>query len=340
LIVNDYSFDLHTWIEKEYPGLNKKLYDIAKKRVVWKDVILEQIQKQEEAKEKEQAVQQEAALLKEKKVAENIKTLNETEFIWESDQLKGLKNEELKLQLKKHGLIVSGTKKVLIERLEEHFHPWMPETCTCIYLPFSPRVPSEYVGEYAVVFWDTETDVTGYFMEIFMVDIVTGKSYESLVSVPTKMQKPRANRSYLPHKITYEMTNNAPTFPEVWSQILDFFSLLNVKQEILLISHGNFDQNALKKNLESYNETLFIPPFLRFGDSLKLTRLVRGDLAKHDLDSLLNAYQIKPQGDRHRAKPDAEALKSLVLKMVSQRATDLVSYLFAFFCNMWNLHSK
>jgi len=236
-----YNQDLHKWISITYPDLLPKLYELAQNKEFWKSRLEKETKDKMKATEEHTATKLLKDQEKEKKLREMNQRLDGVEFEFEVKKLRQFTVESLKDRLRKHALKLSGRKTHLIERLEGHFHPWMPETCTCVYLPFCIRKPDEYLNRAAVIVWDTETDLSGCFMELAFSDIVSGRSFSYLKSVSD--QQPQEKTC---HKLTYGDVEGAPSFPEVWNLIVNFFCSLEVKT-ILLISHSGFDESFKKQ---------------------------------------------------------------------------------------------
>lgn len=109
------------------------------------------------------------------------------------------------------------------------------------------------------------------------------------------------------HGIHPEDTENAPEFPEVWSEILEYLA----DTPILVAHNAAFDISCIRKSLEFYDlET----PDIDYYCTLRAARH-NYDFGCNSLGYLCEQFDI-PEGKRHRAGDDAEMCAKLFLKEI------------------------
>ena len=104
-----------------------------------------------------------------------------------------------------------------------------------------------------------------------------------------------------------EDTENAPEFPEVWSEILEYLA----DTPILVAHNAAFDISCIRKSLEFYElET----PNVDYYCSLRAARH-NYDFGCNSLGYLCEQFDI-PEGKHHRAGDDAEMCARLFLREI------------------------
>ena len=103
---------------------------------------IDKIKQKEIEKKEEQEKQQENEKAKQAEELSKVKALYRFE---------DLSVTELKWQCKKHYTKTSGTKKEIVDRLQNHCHPFLPETCLCNWKHSFHFKPSFYTHKAAVL---------------------------------------------------------------------------------------------------------------------------------------------------------------------------------------------
>lgn len=111
------------------------------------------------------------------------------------------------------------------------------------------------------------------------------------------------------HGITPDMTENAPSFKEVWTEVEPYLTGKNV------VAHNTgFDMYAIKDALEYSNMTL---PVFNYYCSLRIARNAYPGLYTYSLQPLCEEVGI-PMNSHHRAEVDAIACAELMLKSIDK----------------------
>lgn len=118
---------------------------------------------------------------------------------------------------------------------------------------------------------------------------------EYLIKPPFNMYDPNMIRV---HNITPGMTENAPTFEDIWDEIEVYFENQNI-----LCHSASTDITVLKKNLNEYD--LPIPKFIVL-DTIDI-------IGKYKLKDLCKAYDVELT-NAHNALSDAKALAKVYQK--------------------------
>jgi len=107
------------------------------------------------------------------------------------------------------------------------------------------------------------------------------------------------------HGITPDMTENAPEFPLVWSQILQY-----LKDYPILVAHNAaFDMSCIRALIEKYQ----LPKSkIDYYCSCRYAKKIY-DFPKSSLDFLCETFEI-PYGMHHRAGDDAQMCANLFLR--------------------------
>lgn len=109
------------------------------------------------------------------------------------------------------------------------------------------------------------------------------------------------------HGITPEMTENAPSFKEIWNEVLPY-----IENKLLVAHNTSFDMYAIKDALD--RSGIGLPSFDYFC-SLRITRKAFPGLYSYSLPLLCGAMQI-PFSLHHRAEGDAIGCAQVFLKVL------------------------
>ena len=104
-----------------------------------------------------------------------------------------------------------------------------------------------------------------------------------------------------------EDTENAPEFPEVWAEILEYLT----DTPVLVAHNAAFDISCIRKSLEFYN---LDTPEVDYYCSLRAARH-NYDFGCNSLGYLCEQFDI-PEGKHHRAGDDAEMCARLFLREI------------------------
>lgn len=109
------------------------------------------------------------------------------------------------------------------------------------------------------------------------------------------------------HGIRPEDTADAPEFPEVWAEIMEY-----LKDTPVLVAHNAaFDISCIRRSLEFYG---IATPCADYYCSLRAARRIY-DFPCNKLDYLCQQFEI-PEGTHHRAGDDAEMCARLFLREI------------------------
>ena len=107
------------------------------------------------------------------------------------------------------------------------------------------------------------------------------------------------------HGITEKQIQNAPSFPELWPHIQNFFTPNN-----LIVAHNaSFDSSVLLRTLEHYDITL---PHYQLLDTLRTSKKFFKDFENHKLDTICNNLNIDLK-HHHNALFDSTACAEILL---------------------------
>ncbi len=109
------------------------------------------------------------------------------------------------------------------------------------------------------------------------------------------------------HGIQPEDTAQAPEFPEVWAEILEYLN----ETPVLVAHNASFDIPCIRKSLELYGLPI---PDVDYYCTLRAARH-NYDFDHNTLDYLCERLDI-PQGKHHRAGDDAEMCARLFLREI------------------------
>ena len=104
-----------------------------------------------------------------------------------------------------------------------------------------------------------------------------------------------------------EDTENAPEFPEVWSEILEYLA----DTPVLVAHNAAFDISCIRKSLEFYD---LKTPDIDYYCTLRAARH-NYDFGCNSLGYLCELFDI-PEGKHHRAGDDAEMCARLFLREI------------------------
>jgi len=118
------------------------------------------------------------------------------------------------------------------------------------------------------------------------------------------------------HGIHPEDTEDAPDFPEVWAEILEYLEEI----PILVAHNASFDISCIRKSLELYGLEI---PDVEFYCTLRVARQ-NYDFGCNTLGFLCEQFDI-PEGKHHRAGDDAEMCARLFLREIQDaRCSDII----------------
>jgi len=115
------------------------------------------------------------------------------------------------------------------------------------------------------------------------------------------------------HGITPQDTEDAPDFPDVWDEILEYLEEIPV----LVAHNASFDMSCIRKSLEYWNME---KPDIKFYCSLRAARH-QYDFHCNTLDHLCDEFDIS-YGTHHRAGDDAEMCARLFLQEIEDADVD------------------
>ena len=111
------------------------------------------------------------------------------------------------------------------------------------------------------------------------------------------------------HHITPKQTENAPTFPQVWSEVREFLN-----GQIVVAHNASFDMYVLKDTFNAFE----IPyPQFDYYCSYRLAQKVIKGLPSYSLPLLCNSLDIK-FGMHHRAESDSVGCAKIFTECVSR----------------------
>lgn len=111
------------------------------------------------------------------------------------------------------------------------------------------------------------------------------------------------------HHITPELTENAPTFPQVWQEVSEYLN-----GQVVVAHNASFDMYVLKDTFDTFE----IPyPQFDYYCSYRLAQKVIKGLSSYSLPLLCNSLDIK-FGTHHRAENDSVGCAEIFIKCVSR----------------------
>ncbi len=109
------------------------------------------------------------------------------------------------------------------------------------------------------------------------------------------------------HGLTYEDTDSAPTFPEVWRKIEPL-----IKGLPFVAHNSSFDEGCLRAVFEIYE---MVYPEYTFYCTLRASRKLQPELPNHRLDTVAETCDYNLI-NHHNAIADAEACAAIALKLL------------------------
>lgn len=118
------------------------------------------------------------------------------------------------------------------------------------------------------------------------------------------------------HQIPEEILLKSPTFPEIWSEIKEYFN-----RETLIIAHNaQFDMNVLRNTLIEYD----IPtPNFYYACSIPISNRVIKKRISHSLIERTKYFRIQME-QHHNALSDARACAELVIASIKKANTNSI----------------
>ena len=114
------------------------------------------------------------------------------------------------------------------------------------------------------------------------------------------------------HGITPAMVQDAPTYAEVFSQMLEF-----INEDLLIAHNASFDMGVLEASAKAINQEL---PKLRYGCSLKIARKTY-NLESYRLNAV--AYAIgHEEFEHHNALADSDACARIVIHAAQRHGVE------------------
>jgi DNA polymerase III epsilon subunit-like protein len=112
------------------------------------------------------------------------------------------------------------------------------------------------------------------------------------------------------------MVADAPTIEDVLAELLEFVG------EATLVAHNiQFELKFLSRECSR----LQMKPPPRTLCTLKLARKLYPEFQNHKLGTILDAFEIAPDGPLHRALPDAKATAQMLLHLQKRHAIDVLN---------------
>lgn len=107
---------------------------------------------------------------------------------------------------------------------------------------------------------------------------------------------------------------DAPTFPEVWDHVKEFFT----PDKLVIAHNAAFDNSVLKTTLLHYE---IEPPVYQTLDTLKTSRQLFPDFKDHKLNTICDELQIDLH-HHHNALDDAHACANILLYQAKRFGTE------------------
>lgn len=162
--------------------------------------------------------------------------------------------------------------------------------------------------DFVAIDLETATSFRGSICEIGLAKVQNGKIVES----KSWLVKPRNNKydffNIEIHGITPEMTANAPSFPEVWSEVIQYLN-----NNVVVAHNTAFDMYAIKDALEDYGIEL---PCFNYFCSLRIARKAFPGLYSYSLALLCEQIGVQ-FGTHHRAEEDARGCAEIFISALN-----------------------
>jgi DNA polymerase-3 subunit epsilon len=143
-------------------------------------------------------------------------------------------------------------------------------------------------------------------------DVITDELY-SLINPETEFNW----RNVQVHGIREADVQDAPTFPELWPVLEQFFT----PDKLVIAHNASFDNSVLKKTLERYNLNRL--PYQSL-DTLKTSKSFYPDYPNHKLNTLCDNLGIE-LAHHHNALDDSRACANILLCEEKQFGVDAVT---------------
>ncbi|MCF6515710.1 exonuclease [Lactobacillus sp. S2-2] len=140
---------------------------------------------------------------------------------------------------------------------------------------------------------------------------ITDKFY-SLINPETEFNF----RNVQIHGIKEQDVINAPTFPQIWSHIENFFR----RNKLVIAHNATFDNSVIKKSLERYG--ISKPDYLSL-DTLKTSKYFYKDLDNYKLNTISDILDINLK-NHHNALADSIACAEILISQSNQFDLDTI----------------
>lgn len=155
--------------------------------------------------------------------------------------------------------------------------------------------------EFTAIDFETAHGARWSICQVGIVKVKNGQiidRYESLIRPPDNRYH---SFNTTIHGITAEMTENAPSFHQVWEEIKPY-----IDGQLIVAHNAGFDVSALEQSLELYD--LDVPEF-QYDCTYRITGVALDDVC----------YTYGWALDHHNALADAEACAMLYLECISEK---------------------
>lgn len=123
-------------------------------------------------------------------------------------------------------------------------------------------------------------------------------------------QTPFSWRNIQIHGIHEADVANAPTFPEIWQHIAQFYT----PDKLVIAHNATFDNSVLKNTLQHYG--ISAPAYLTL-DTLRTSQKLLPQLPNHKLNTVADALNIE-LNHHHNALDDAQACADILISQAQQ----------------------
>lgn len=125
-----------------------------------------------------------------------------------------------------------------------------------------------------------------------------------------------SSRNIQIHGIHESDVVDAPTFPELWQHIAQFYT----PDKLVIAHNASFDNSVLKRTLEHYH---IAPPAYLTLDTLRTSQKLLPDLPNHKLNTVADALQIDLH-HHHNALDDAQACADILISQSERFGTQII----------------
>lgn len=164
------------------------------------------------------------------------------------------------------------------------------------------------------IVFDTETtglspEYGDKIVEIAAIKVIGDKLVDTFETLINPLRRLGAEAMRV-NKITEDMVRKAPTMGQAMPFFVDFIAGLP-----LVAHNAQFDRSFLQAELALHGFEIS-PTYIC---TVELSRNINPHLPRHNLDTLINYYEIKiPKGYRHRALGDVYATWELYKQLLSE----------------------